>query len=206
MTWPSFLAQLDSHHQVTLVGPMRQPEASITDPTIYVDGGIKFKPPGDKQFSIHVGDQDSSAIAPDHLLSANKDFSDLAFVLAHLPASIVKLSMHGFLGGRRDHEILNFGETHSFLSGRPRPTRAAFWNEGRIQVLGFSAGMWTFDHTGLFSLVVFEDTPLNLKGHCEYDFGPKRNLKALSSLGLSNRANGELHLETEKPAFLFFES
>ncbi|MFI5391452.1 MAG: hypothetical protein ACHQYQ_08830, partial [Bacteriovoracales bacterium] len=64
---------------------------------------------------ISVGDGDSSNFPMDFNLPEEKDYSDLKFALDLIPPNVEKINLWGFLGGRRDHEIINFGEVNNWL-------------------------------------------------------------------------------------------
>ncbi len=200
MKWPEFLALLDRRTSVRLVGPMLGAAHAPVGPTIYVDGGTKFKPSGPSPFPfISLGDGDSGGPL-DELLPVEKDYSDLAFVLRELPRHVDHLSLFGFLGGRRDHELANFGEVHQFLRVR-RQARVDFL-DGRLAVVAFS-GSLDLDVRGVFSLLVFESTAVSLSGLCKYKLDGSVMLEPASSHGLSNEGFGVVSLQTNKPAFIF---
>jgi hypothetical protein len=198
MTWPSFLAEIQSSPEVTAVGPLHGRMHVPGGPTVYVDGGVRFRSAGNYP-AVSVGDGDSATSALDELLPARKDYSDLAFVLSQLPASVCHLRLLGFLGGRRDHELLGFGEVHRFLKGRPGFARADF-DQSVIAVTG---GTLTMDVQRRFSLLAFEPVEIGLSGASEYPFSG--TLPAVSTLGLSNEGHGEIRLATARPCFLIMD-
>src|SRR3982750_1407403 len=114
--WKNFIGELGSQSQISVVGPMLNRVFTPSAPTIFVDGGTQFRPVGEKNnpIRISVGDGDSGGINLDVLLPKEKDYSDLAFVLSNLPPTVRHVELIGFLGGRRDHELFNFGEVHKF--------------------------------------------------------------------------------------------
>jgi len=197
MTWQAFLAAIESCESISLVGPLHGRDHIPTEPTVYVDGGTRFHTPGKTEFPVvSVGDGDSSAMPVHHRLPAKKDFSDLAFVLRALPSNVVQVNLWGFLGGRRDHEILGLGEVHSFLKGRSTFARANFDSV----ITAIVNGQVTLNIQQRFSLLVFEPTVIELSGHCEFPFAGK--LPSVSTLGLSNEGRGTVHLKTAGPCFL----
>lgn len=210
---PEFLKSISSP-SITLVGPLFQPSAEFRNPsapTIYIDGGARFREPtapkNGSLKSLSVGDGDSYAGALDVTLPPSKDESDLAYVLRHIPQCINHVTMHGFLGGRRDHELANLGEIHAFLKGRSEQTRVDLTQSPNEFVIAFSHGSLTLEITQLFSVLVLESTSIQIKGDCRYHF-PKQeasgqpDLLPMSSLGLSNVGFGSVRLVSPKPCFI----
>lgn len=203
MKWPEFLARLENLTTVDLVGPLLSAPHALTGATVFVDGGSRFQMPASTSLTslpaISVGDGDSGGQL-DEMLPTEKDYSDLAFVLRELPLPINRVNLFGFLGGRRDHELANFGEVHQFLSRRGQ-ARANFYSHG-ISVMGF-VGQIELEVHGLFSLLVLESTAVRLEGECKYKLAGDVVLEPVSSHGLSNEGSGLVTLETRKPAFIF---
>ncbi len=199
----SFKAGLKLKKELVLVGPMCRsvPAELMKLPQIFVDGGTQVK----KKNPLHlsVGDGDSAGRRLDVMVDGKKDYSDLKLALSFVPKKkIHTLHMVGFLGGRHDHELLNLGEIHHFL-GPKKQWKIHFWTKQKITIMGLSRGQYQFNYTGIFSLISFASTKVNLKGKCEY---PLKNkiLKNVSSLGLSNVAFGKVEVKTQKPVFVFF--
>lgn len=199
MTWQTFLTAIESYEGISLIGPLYGREHTPTEPTVYVDGGTRYRVPGKTELPlVSVGDGDSSEVPVDHKLPAKKNYSDLAFVLSALPPSVVQTNLRGFLGGRRDHEILGLGEVHSYLKGRSTFARANFDSA----ITAIVNGQITMNIHGCFSLLAFEPTIIELNGDCEFPFAGK--LPAVSTLGLSNEGRGVVHLKTVGPCFLLY--
>ncbi len=195
--WREFLEKLPLYKEITLVGPFAAPRAHWPEPAIFIDSASRHK--GESSLHVSVGDGDSSLEALDHTLPVEKDFSDLAYVLKEIPENIQRLSMVGFLGGRRDHEFMNLGEIHRFLSKRTKPTECDVdWS-----VCGFSAGRWPLDFRGIFSTVALQNITLTITGKCRYQISTPAELSALSSHGLSNEAFGLIEIESNGPLFIF---
>ncbi len=200
MKWPAFLAQLEGRKSVTLVGPLYGTPHAPSEPTVYVDGGAKFKSAAKfSQPTITLGDGDSGG-PMDEVLPVEKDYSDLAFVLRELPKHIVELSLYGFLGGRRDHELANFGEVHQFLRARGQARADLFGTS--TSITGF-CGALEIDIHGLFSLLAFEASSVLLQGECKYKLDGTVVLDRVSSHGLSNEGAGLVLLQSAKPVFIF---
>gem|GEM_PF-931541 len=206
MKWSEFLNEIKDHTHLALVGPLLARAVPVVMPTIFVDGGSDFRADGLRLSSgsfpvVSVGDGDSAFGVLDEVLAARKNFSDLAFALRALPASVSSLEMFGFLGGRRDHELANFGEVHNFLATRSGGGLVNFHEEGEIQAIGFRGG-FEMSIDGLFSVMTFAPTDVRISGDCEYKF--EGRLEAASSLGLSNLGNGGLVVvESASPVFIF---
>lgn len=194
---------LNSTTKATLLGPRLGPQASNvikTEKLILVDGArsaFKEKPAS----SLLIGDGDSCAKETraefDFLCDPEKSQSDLSLVLENLPATVKELTLLGFRGGRLDHELFNLGELSFWLAkGEGR----SLTHEDDLQ--GFSAGEWSFDFTGLFSLITLADTVFTLEGAIRY---PMKNqtVAPLQSLTLSNQAYGGFKLLATGPFFLF---
>jgi thiamine pyrophosphokinase len=169
-------------------------------PTIYVDGGTKFR--GRKVLedfpTISVGDGDSGQANLDVRLPPDKDYSDLAFALRGLPETIREVQMLGFLGGRRDHELMVLGEVHHFLTGKGKFTMVRLDNE----VFAFSGGPLKMEVEGRFSLAVLEPAAVTVTGACRYQLKTPTPLRPLSSHGLSNEGNGMVTVTATSPCFL----
>ncbi|MGI9310456.1 MAG: hypothetical protein ACR2P7_02855 [bacterium] len=193
---------------LTVVGPLlaAPPRATaLREPLVWVDGGVAHRCGGDgvaDRIGFAVGDGDSAQHALDQYLSADKDYSDLAYVLRRLsayePAHFDEVVLLGFLGARRDHELFNLGEVHRFLAAAKTPTRARFDRD----IVAYSKGEWTFEARAAFSLAVLAPTKLQLTGACKYQIATPTELDALTSLGLSNQGFGEITLRTQGPAFI----
>ena len=192
---------LENHADATrvqLVGPLASPRTALAEPVIFVDGGAGLRVADE---GVSVGDGDSFDGHLDHRLDPDKDFSDLAFVLGCLGPRFSEIELFGFLGGRRDHELLGFGEVFHFLDRRSTPARARFDRE----VEAFSAGRWRFESRGTFSLALFAPCRVTLWGDCRYPITPGTRVTPLGSLGLSNVGHGHVELEADGPVFIFHD-
>lgn len=190
---------------VTLIGPEDFPEIlieGVKSPVIYVDGGVRHrsKVPASAGRGIAIGDGDSTEVQMDLLLPKVKDFSDFSYVLKNIPPHYKQVRTLGFLGGRRDHEILNLGEAHHFLKLRDR-CQVIFDHE----VWGFSAGSWSLYLDGAFSLVNLEAADLKLTGLSEFQIIEEKKVRPLTSLGLSNVGRGEVTITSSQPFFIYPE-
>ena len=203
MKWPDFLRAISGSEGLTLVGPLYEKSHELVEPTIYVDGGARFRVSDARAEipSVAIGDGDSGAIALDELLSSEKDYSDLAFALRGVPDSVSRVSLLGFLGGRRDHELCNLGEVHAFLSRRPHFTQVEIIGDG-TRMVAFCKGRVHLNIHGMFSVFVFEATALKILGACKYPLARDRVIQPLSSVGLSNEGSGLIEIESGSPAFV----
>ncbi len=197
MSIKRYLGRFKGEKPLTLVGPFCDPSAPLEEPVIFVDGGARCRK---SSHGIAVGDGDSFEGELDILLNPDKDFSDLAFALVNIPQGFSEIHLLGFLGGRRDHEIFNFGEVHQFLT-TAAPVRVRFDDK----VVVYSAGRWSFCRHGGFSLGVLEETRVRVDGDCLYRCTDPTLFKPFTSLGLSNIGSGTIRLECSQPVFVFFE-
>lgn len=200
-----FFKEILAHGSAVLVGPLLKNEEIKfikNSPLIIVDGGfekcLEHSLLGERSY-YSVGDGDSTKAQLDELLPSKKDFSDLQFALDLLPNSITNIELFGFLGGRKDHEICNFGEVHNFLLKKNDQSQVNFSNE----VLFLSSGNWFLSHIGEFSLVGIERPKVKVTGEIDYQLNSLTELSPLSSLGLSNNSRGEFCLETTGPVMLY---
>ncbi len=167
------------------------------DPVIYIDGGAQFRRQDE---GLAVGDGDSHDGILDEKLNPIKDYSDLAYVLASLPAHFNEICLYGFLGGRRDHEWANLGEAHAFLKQRHQATQLHFGS----RISGFSSGRWQLEIDESFSLLCLEASKVKLDGECRYQLKQKTSMEPLCSHGLSNVGHGAVILQTDKPVFIIY--
>lgn len=147
-----------------------------------------------------MGDGDSHVGKLDEQLNPNKDYSDLSYVLASLPAHFSEAGLFGFLGGRRDHEWANLGEAYAFLKQRHQSMQLHF----ESQISGFTAGQWQLEISEAFSLLCLETARVKLTGECQYQLKQKTRLEPLCSHGLSNIGNGTITLKTDAPVFIVY--
>ena len=188
---------LSNHQEVCLVGPLIKRFTPKNMPYLLVDGGSVVAPKLKGKLYWCIGDGDSSKNKMDLKLNPIKDFSDLKFALDCLPKSISIVHMKGFLGGRKDHELINFGEVHSFLKKR-KSTAVHFSSK----IKGYSAGDYQLNLKCTFSVIVFEKVRLSLKGDLQYPMVAKE-IAPLSSLTLSNHGFGLVKIVSRGPFFIF---
>jgi thiamine pyrophosphokinase len=204
MILPSTLKTLN---EWLFVGPMG-PEAPIqlSDlPTIAVDGGAHFI----ENPSVWVGDADSfpGEVKASHIYKhpIEKDFSDLALAFSLLQDQRhYKIHLWGFVGGRKDHELFNLGESLNFLDSHQECQVFVYGTNGKIEFQLIGAGQWKFTHAGIFSLGSLKKTTVRLTGDCKYQIKKPYVLSPLSSFGLSNFASGEITLENSGPVFIYY--
>ena len=180
---------------LTVIGPLAKSLPKPSHPTIFVDGGAKLD---FRRSGLRVGDGDSSTLDLDVRLPFEKDISDLGFVLQSLPLTVKDIYMIGFLGERRDHEWINLGESHRFLRMR-KQTQIFFDESGTF----FSSGEFDFEIQGLFSLLTFSPTLIQMTGACRYPLPEAKLIHPLSSHGLSNEGNGFIHFQCDQPALIW---
>ncbi|RLA62383.1 MAG: hypothetical protein DRQ88_05535 [Epsilonproteobacteria bacterium] len=199
-----FIQKLKDCPVITLIGPLFKGEMERLDhPHIFVDRGIIFqkdfhqkKQSGYWDFS--VGDGDSSPLELDLTLNPEKNFSDLSFALSLLPKNLKKLNLLGFLGGRRDHELINLGEVHHSLLNNTLEAIVSL--DGKILAKNGNLGV---NIDGTFSLIVFNETEIKLRGELKYPLLEFTTIRPLSSHGLSNIGSGLINIESKGPYFIF---
>jgi thiamine pyrophosphokinase len=190
-----------------LVGPCQQEpltkEALLHTPLeglpqIAVDGGIRA---ARKPF-LWTGDGDSGH-APEGLpiiVKTAQDRTDLGFCLEGIrPWRWRELHLAGFLGGRLDHQLANFGEICAEFTRRKKTQSAIFYDERLRPEAGFyPAGAQSLNVTGLFSVLVFAPARLDISGNCRYP-AEALALEPLSGQGVSNEGLGEIHIRCDQP-------
>lgn len=204
MKLPSTMRHLS---EWTFVGPMGPsvPSHLLEYPVIAIDGGAHHT----EKMDVWVGDSDSFEldVKASHIfrLPIEKDQSDLAMGLSLFEEPRhYKLHFWGFLGGRKDHELFNIGEALTFLEEHHECQVLMYDESGKITFHLLGTGHWKFSYNGTFSLGTLKKTLVKMKGDCHYPISKYETLNPLSSLGLSNKAYGEVILETEGPVFLYF--
>ena len=195
--------------QIAIIGPLFDSsmlsQIDSSSPLLFIDGGINhlglFPSSENESFQyFSIGDGDSTKQPLNLTLSQEKDFSDLSYALNILPETIEDIFLFGFLGGREDHLLANFGEIHQLISLKSHIQQ--LWIDGRIQCL--PAGSSTFDASGTFSLLSLTSNKITLTGKCRYQAKEVINLKPLSSRSISNIGDGKVHLNNETTIFVFF--
>jgi thiamine pyrophosphokinase len=202
----NFKDEILSSGRAVLVGPMLTKEESklISDgPLLLVDGGLEKASKhgiliGKSYFS--VGDGDSSKLEMDELLDTDKDYSDLAYGLNFLPEKIKSIELFGFLGGRIDHQFINFGEIHKYLSKKDIQISANFSHE----VLVLTKGTWNIlPKNETFSLMAFDHPSIKVTGKVAYEVPKETQMGPFSSQFLSNKALGLFQVTCTGPVFLY---
>lgn len=190
---------------LVLVGPMHGRRAEKLKPQVAVDGGIRYA----VSPLLWAGDGDSAGLVPGDVpafTKHNQDETDLRFCLNGLRDwKWTELHLVGFLGGRRDHELANFGEIHAELKARPGFRRAVFYDsEMTARLFFYPAGSHTISINGTFSLLVIEASAVTVSGACEFT-AEKLPLAPLSGLGVSNRGSGEMKIACAAPLMILLE-
>lgn len=170
-------------------------------PQIAIDGGSRFA----VNPLLWAGDGDSGH-APASVPAFTKhsqDVTDLRFCLDGIRNWRWKeLHLFGFLGGRRDHEMANFGEIHAEMKKRAAFSKAIFYGEdNHIQALFLNAGDHMLDLHGTFSALAIEPAYITLTGECRYK-AEKALLPPLSGQGISNEASGIVKISSSGPFML----
>ena len=191
----------------TLVGPMGPlvPEGLVTHSILCVDGGARFC----SRMDIWIGDGDSynETVNCQNIFrfDPKKSHSDFALALS-LFAALDSLVLHcwGFLGGRKDHEMFNFGEVLRFLESSPGTEVYFYESNGKVAAKCLGRGKWDLNYHGTFSVACIKSVKIKLLGACQYLLETETELGPLSTLGLSNSASGEFTLVNQGPILIFF--
>lgn len=192
----------------TLIGPMGPvvPSHLTAYPLLAIDGGAKYL----DKIDIWIGDGDSYQDLLTHCehvfkYPPEKDMSDLALALSAFSHQLsYKLHFWGLLGGRRDHELFNLGEALRFLNGHAGSEILFYDQAGEVSFQLFSRGDCSFYHQGSFSLGSLKDVEVTMTGACSYPISTPRILPPLTSLGLSNQAQGKVSLKIKGPVFIYY--
>ncbi len=198
---------LENFKEWTLVGPMGPivPEPLVAHPLLCVDGGAHFC----SNMDIWVGDGDSyqEIVKCENIFQfpPQKAASDLSLALSFFESSgPVVLHCWGFLGGRRDHELFNFGEVLRFLEKSPGSQVFFYQADGAVSLTCVGTGEWQINYKGTFSLASIKSVRIKLLGSCLYPLENETDLHPLSSLGLSNIGQGQFTLTNLGPVMIFF--
>ena len=136
----------------------------------------------------------------------DKDQSDLSLALELLKTQFkgedIKVLLHGFSGGRLDHQLAIIGELHLFLKSNSNKARTIIYDEQGYCVAEGTTGTFSGEHIGEFSVFTLEKEKITISGNATYtgDF----ELGPLSSLGLSNRAKGCFKVASSLPFFIIW--
>jgi thiamine pyrophosphokinase len=198
----SFVSKVQQHKGVVLVGPMAKafPVYHPLLPVLGVDGGSGKAAAEKYDFTLGDGDSLASGLQLDLVFPVDKDASDLALALQHLPAGPLTIHLYGFWGGRFDHQVINLGELHARLL--KDGGEVCFHTDSEYQVLGRPAGRHTLTLQGLFSLFSPLPTLFSIEGACRFSLPPTR-VESLSSRLLSNEGLGEVTLTADQPFFCY---
>ncbi len=204
----NLLKKIEKNPIITLIGPLFSksdlPLLPKSSNIILIDGGQNHHSEIARYLSIPdslftVGDGDSSNGAMNYLLPKEKDYSDLSFVLQNLPNTVKKINLYGLLGGRKDHEFINLGEVHQYLTQNVNCTQIQFADK----IIGFNSGIHQYDIHNIFSVVTMTTAELSISGRCKYQTNGNSTFLPLSSLGLSNIGFGTIDFESNSPFFIF---
>jgi thiamine pyrophosphokinase len=153
----------------------------------------------------HFGDGDSSLTSP-HFLKKDQNISDLSFYLDNINSLCphTSFAFFGFLGGRIDHQLFNFGSWLQALDKLCKVHKAKnlqFFVGSDIIIL--SKGIFNLKPKGPFSLLVIKPCSVKLQGLCQYPLNSWTHLKTLDSRTLSNQSHGEISLATKGSLILY---
>lgn len=200
-------SHLEQYTEWTFVGPMGPllPTFLSHHKILGVDGGSRFT--GHMDAWVGDGDSDPNLVKAQSLFlyPSKKSDSDLALALALFTQSFpYTFHFWGLLGGRKDHELFNLGESAKFLFNKADAQINFYDHDGKIYFKLLGPGDWNLEHFGEFSLGTFEKQKIKLIGECEYQLKEATEISPLSSLGLSNEGNGKFILQSSLPVFVYF--
>ena len=207
MKLEEFLNKIDEIEKINIIGPMvdRKNIPKISGPIIFVDGGKKFDKYfpkedicGESRPTFSLGDGDSYEGDLDLTIEKEKDFSDLNYAFRIIPTHIKEIHLIGFLGGRKDHELINLGECHQFLI-KNSDTKVIF---DLSEIESFSPGDIKVNIEGIFSILSLTENNLGISGNCKYHLSYPSKVSPFSSHCLSNIGSGNIHIQSDRPIFL----
>ncbi|MCB0407515.1 MAG: hypothetical protein KDD34_04865, partial [Bdellovibrionales bacterium] len=177
--------QIQHLKYICLIGPLTNVlPRHLSNPTLFVDGGVRWRQHAPHIRSLSLGDGDSSSPElMDILLPENKSISDLGYALSAISGQALdSINLSGFVGERIDHQLAVFGEVHEFL--RKNHTFISF-DEGHTGFAFARKQPQTFCFEGGFSMFSMRPALVTLKGHIEYCLEQPQEILPFSSLGLS---------------------
>jgi thiamine pyrophosphokinase len=183
--------------KMQIIGPIldKFPQLDSSLPILAIDGGADFLSESEHYF--HIGDGDSSQKLPNIKLDEHKDFSDLDYALGEI--NFPKIEAYGFLGERSDHELLNINSFYRYSLKNNAEINLYNKNNQRVWLIKRSPQI---ESEGLFSLICLEENQVEITGDAKYK--TNQVFKPLSSLGLSNWANGVVRIKSQKPVLIYF--
>jgi thiamine pyrophosphokinase len=191
---------VDGNEEIQIILPLAKNLKKIPTAAFFVDGGVVHLPPDPSPYYFSLGDGDSSCENKMQLLfPRSKDYTDLELALALIPGYFKHVSLHGVWGKEKDHELANLGAINNFLISYSHiknvhiDDRHFFLNSGNHLA----------KIEGKFSLLVFQETTLNIKGNCQFTTGKNSLMGTLNGRGLSNIGAGEVEITLNKPALLY---
>ena len=199
MNVQAYLEQFPNTPYINLIGPFYNGVYLDQEPVVFVDGGAQAR---QGNIGFAVGDGDSTSKVLDEYLPTQKDHSDLSYVLQNTPDQFEVINLLGFLGGRRDHEIINICEAYTHIASAQKPKRIVF----DYDIVVYSSGQWSLSIEGLFSLISFYPNQLTIRGKCKYQLTDPTEFRELSSQGLSNEGYGEMTIECSQPIVVFLNA
>lgn len=191
---------------VNVIGPLKFPLQSVDKSlfTVFVDGGLKSKNSSFKT-SISIGDMDSTNKKPDILLRSDKDRSDLYFACYEATVrGAQKLLLHGFFGGRLDHQVLMLGDLLEL--SQDKRCKVVMFENGVKRVEILPPGNWNFNYRGMFSVISLYEQKVRYSGGCAYpkDKEYPQIIKPFSTFGLSNYSDSDFSLDIEKSLAVYY--
>jgi thiamine pyrophosphokinase len=191
---------VDGIEAIQIILPLATNFTKNLGPAFFVDGGTIHLPQAPSPHYFCLGDGDSSSEKKMQLLfPSSKDYTDLELALALIPGHFKQVSIHGVWGKRKDHELANLGAINSFLINHSSIMNIQIDNHHYF----LNSGAHTLDIKGKFSLLVFQDTTVDISGNCQFTTDKKITMNVLNGRGLSNFGSGKVEISLNSSALLY---
>ena len=193
--------RIQNEIEILLVGPCPFKKDDIYQnlikklPILAIDSCVEHLE--DRNLALTIGDGDSTEIEMDIKYNPIKDESDLTLGLNLLGTSPKDIKLYGFLGNRKDHELINIGEVCRYVE----KSNSTAHFENLITIL--PKGTHSVFLNGVFSLLSISENEISLTGKCEYQLKDVQKIWPLSSRGLSNIGSGNCHITCSKAVIIY---
>jgi len=193
--------------KVNIIGPMSVNTLHIDENlfSIIVDGGLNHNL--NLHNSLSIGDNDSTKSKIDCVIPKEKERSDLHFALEKIPKDTLYLELHGFMGGRHDHQLMLYGDLCHYLENS-KVHSIKLYDENKHILSILNSKEESIEYKGEFSLFSFYSQRIQLDGDIKYKV-TEANQQAFtpySSQGLSNISYSLIQISFQKPLLIFFNA
>lgn len=189
--------------KINLIGPLKLNVSKIdfNCPSYFVDGGLRHKALFENYLGS-IGDNDSSNTCPDILLDTEKDDSDYLHALREIISKTNRIKVHGFWGGRFDHQLALIGDTFRVLEDFSSKIVEVFQLESNYSLIFSSHKNYQYQVKHNFSLFTLKQQEI-LYFNCKYpDKEYAKLIKPISSNGISNFGYQEIIIKAQRPIML----